>query len=287
MADIAGLVVGGIALASLFTSCIDCFEYVRLGKGFGKDYQKCLLKLSIVQLRLSRWGESVRIAGGRQESTSHRQLPSLSDSDAIVVKRLLAEIMEAFDEAKKFGSDESPDEFTVSVDRDDNILSIAKKIRTLAVRRQNGASLGKKMVWALFEERQFNKLIKDVTGLVNDLVGLFPAAKATQYQLCLDELPEIVDARNDEQGLAVLRITSDGIDETMNSIVGEAVETCHSHSYINISATDQARVVNGDHINEGVYNTAGHGHSYRDISASGSARIANGNTFGGKSIWDD
>jgi Prion-inhibition and propagation len=228
----------------------------------------------------------VRIAGERRETLLHRQLLPLLDNDAIVVKRLLAEIMEAFDEAKKLSSEKSPDELTLSVDRDDSVLSIAKKIRTLATRRQIGASLGKKMAWALFEEKQLNKLIEDVTRLVNDLVDLFPAAKETQHQLCLNELSEIVDTRNDEQGLTVLRTTSDGIDETMKSVVEEAVETRRSHSYVNISATDQARVANGDHINEGVY-TAGHGHSYRDISASGSARIVNGNIFGGRSIWDD
>ncbi len=41
--ELAGVIDGGVTLASLFTSCVGCFEYVQLGRNFGKDYQQSLL----------------------------------------------------------------------------------------------------------------------------------------------------------------------------------------------------------------------------------------------------
>lgn len=54
-----GLVGGVAALASVFTSCVDCFGYIQLGRRFGKDYQRSVLKLDMAGNRLSRWGEAL------------------------------------------------------------------------------------------------------------------------------------------------------------------------------------------------------------------------------------
>ena len=51
-----GLKIGIAGLAGAFTACVDCFEYIQLGRQFGQDYGNCLLKLDVAKLRLSRWG---------------------------------------------------------------------------------------------------------------------------------------------------------------------------------------------------------------------------------------
>ena len=51
-----GLGIGIAGLAGAFTACVDCFEYIQLGRQFGHDYGKCLLKLDVAKLRISRWG---------------------------------------------------------------------------------------------------------------------------------------------------------------------------------------------------------------------------------------
>ncbi|KAK8036218.1 hypothetical protein PG993_008832 [Apiospora rasikravindrae] len=61
MTDIFGTVAGALSVAALFTDCVDCFEYVQLGRHFGQDFERCRLKLDIAQTRLSRWGEAVAI----------------------------------------------------------------------------------------------------------------------------------------------------------------------------------------------------------------------------------
>jgi hypothetical protein len=61
MAEPLGMVAGAIGITSAFSACIDCFDYIQLGRHFGKDYQTSLLTLGLLKLRLSRWGEAVKI----------------------------------------------------------------------------------------------------------------------------------------------------------------------------------------------------------------------------------
>lgn len=54
MAEPFGIASGEISIASAFTTCVDAFEYVHIGRRFGKDYQTDQLRLTLLRLRLSR-----------------------------------------------------------------------------------------------------------------------------------------------------------------------------------------------------------------------------------------
>lgn len=60
--EAAGLTLGVVGLASLFSTCMECFDYIQLSRTFGKDYGKCLLRLHAAKLRFSRWGETTGVA---------------------------------------------------------------------------------------------------------------------------------------------------------------------------------------------------------------------------------
>lgn len=67
------LSVSVIALATIFDSALDCFKHVKVAKSFGSDYQTCVLRLQNIQLRLSRWGETVGLGKdltAREQSTA-------------------------------------------------------------------------------------------------------------------------------------------------------------------------------------------------------------------------
>jgi Prion-inhibition and propagation len=53
--------IGVAGLVGTFTACVDCFEYIRIGRSLGADYQTAIIKLDLVRLRLTRWGRSVGI----------------------------------------------------------------------------------------------------------------------------------------------------------------------------------------------------------------------------------
>lgn len=39
MAEVFGIVSGALSVAALFKNCVDCFEYIQLGRNFGRDYR--------------------------------------------------------------------------------------------------------------------------------------------------------------------------------------------------------------------------------------------------------
>ncbi|KAK8093428.1 hypothetical protein PG997_000113 [Apiospora hydei] len=61
MAEIFGIVAGALSVAALFDNCVDSFEYIQLGRHFGRDFERCQLKLDVARIRLGRWGSAVKI----------------------------------------------------------------------------------------------------------------------------------------------------------------------------------------------------------------------------------
>lgn len=56
------LSIGAIALASLFSTCIQCFDYIDSAKSYGRDFELLTTKLEIQKTRLLMWGQSVGVA---------------------------------------------------------------------------------------------------------------------------------------------------------------------------------------------------------------------------------
>ena len=61
MAEVAGLALSGVALVSLFSSCIEFLDYLDQSKNCARDVQVTLTKLGLLKQRLHAWGESISI----------------------------------------------------------------------------------------------------------------------------------------------------------------------------------------------------------------------------------
>jgi hypothetical protein len=61
MAEVAGLTIGVVALASLFSTCIECIEYYERRESYEHDYQLACLKLSLLKSRLKALGQDLGI----------------------------------------------------------------------------------------------------------------------------------------------------------------------------------------------------------------------------------
>lgn len=59
--EAAGLSIGAIGLASLFTICIECFEFFKAGQSFRPDLETALAKLDLEKTRLLIWGNHVGV----------------------------------------------------------------------------------------------------------------------------------------------------------------------------------------------------------------------------------
>lgn len=174
-----------VGLAGAFTTCVDCFEYIQLGRQFRQDYGKCLLKLDTAKLRMSRWG----VAMGLGLEPHLTPQISVSDEEMRLAQSLLEQILESFEDAeriserfKKYTSMQNTNPNALLIcnatsDLDSNYQRLYLTMRELAYKRQKGTSIRKKTVWALYEKKRFEGMIEDVTSFISRLVDLFPATQ--------------------------------------------------------------------------------------------------------------
>lgn len=237
MAEAVGLAVGIVALAGLFNNAVECFEFVQLGRNFGKNFQTSQLKLDNSRLRLSRWGKSLDLSNN---TASVQSIKSRFGSDQNVdqAKALLNQILELFADAEGVSNkyktrtkvgDASLVTYDPSSDLEPAMAELHLAMRQLSIDRQNKSNLKKKVKWAIYEEKHFRRLVEDVTTLVNDLVELFPSAKQLQYRLCADE----VSAIKDHEELSVLKEIAVEQDQVLADALAAASSKA-AKSHINV-----------------------------------------------------
>jgi hypothetical protein len=246
MAEAAGLVVGVVALAGLFNNTVECFEFVQLGRAFGKDFQTSQLKLDNARLRLSRWGKSLSLEDDVRDTVSLQQRFG-SEANVKHAEALLGQIIELFADAEgvsnKYRSQALPQDGSLAVydpksDMDPAMAKLHEKMRQLAIERQNRSSVRQKAKWALYQEKQFRRLIEDITELVNGLETTFPATEQTQRELCDME----VSAIGEGQSISVLREIAAAQDKLLEQAITKAVKNAGESYHIVFSGSGNTGV---------------------------------------------
>ncbi|RSL54316.1 hypothetical protein CEP54_009913 [Fusarium duplospermum] len=64
-------------------------------------------------------------------------------------------------------------------------------LRSLTRHRQKETSIARKAQWALYAREDFDRLVRDISELVEKLVVLFPALQPAQEVLCQKEAEQI------------------------------------------------------------------------------------------------
>lgn len=285
--EVAGLVIGGVSMAGLFTTCVNCFEYIQLGRHFDKDYRRSLLKLDTLQLRISRWAAAIN-----EWSSGEVVVGSLKDAET--VKRLLSEIIDIFADAEKVSERFSTKQarvLTVDVEIDPEIVAIHQQMKKLSLKKLKRSTFAQKTAWALYEEKHFNRLIEDLNPLVSALVELFPAVQERQRVLSQEEAEEM----KSEQGLHMLGEAADGLDDLLRDSVNEVVarQQLHKkHEFDENLVKDGAIARYGDEVEDGNMLAAAiasgvGGSVYQKNEASGNVIVHYGDHYGGGSIFSN
>jgi hypothetical protein len=233
--------VGVVGLVSTFTTCVDCFDYIRIGRNLGEDYQTAIVKLDLVRLRFTRWGQAAGIVHGGQnvdEGIAVAQLRSkltAPDKEFPTIMQTLGQILRLFERtvetSERLALKSTKVQAPVSDDvgfEDTTLQALHEKMRNFAIRRQSRSTLLQKTRWALYRKRDFTGLIEDLTELVTALVELVPAEP--QQQLCKEEVAEI----NSDQSLVVL-------DDVLRAPVGEDKAPLDNFLYETVVKTIEGR----------------------------------------------
>jgi hypothetical protein len=277
MADPFGITASAIGIAAAFTACVDVFEYVHLGRRFGKDYQTNQLRLTLLRLRLSRWGTAVNIYNDPQLGN-----PSASKAEIQAAKDTLLHILVLFEDSSKISKEfkmkddagAAPDDASVDV----AVLAVNNNMRALAAKRQKSASLAKLTSWAIHDGKVFKRLTDDISGLIDGLVSLFPAQEA-QTALAKEEVAVVQD-RNEAQALAT---AAEGIGDPFLKDALKA--TGHQYKNLEVEGGKDPTILNGNVFLAGWAGggLSGVSHSYDGIKvrATEGLRMINGDKYGG------
>ncbi|WAO93434.1 Hypothetical protein NCS54_01098200 [Fusarium falciforme] len=261
MAEVFGTVTGALSVAALFNNCVDCFEYIQLSRHFGRDFERCQLKLDIAKIRLSRWGKAVAINDDPRFATD-----APDDRDSRQVQAILEEIELLFQTVQK-----SSKRYEIDARKDD-----LKRTGLLA-----------KAAWALYDGKNFDRLVEQITGFVDDLEKLFPV-DTTRRKLVELEIEEV----DDEPSLMALQDAAAGTDSVLSEAVTEKIEGIAGRNYAkDINSEGMARVRVGNEWSETAF-ARGTGIADRtanladSVAAKGTSAVHIGNQYGGRGIFN-
>jgi len=284
MAEVFGVVAGALSVAALFNNCVDCFEYIQLGRHFGSDFERCQLKLDILKIRLSRWGQAVAINDDLCFATN-----SPDDGSAQLVQAILEEIVLLFQStqqsSKRYKISAKQENLACLEDKDmpPMLRGLHDQLGAVARQRQKRTSLSKKVTWALYDAKNFDKLINEMTGFVDSLEQLYPGGTARR-RLVEMEIEEVAD----KPSLLALQEAAGGTDSVLLEAVTQKVEGIVVKNYAkDIRSKETAEVLVGNEWAESVL-AGGKTISERtenttdSVAAEGASKVQIGNKYGTK-----
>lgn len=172
MADVAGLILGTVALASLFTTCIELFERFELGRQHAYDYHLACTKVALLKARLSTWGVSLGIDKPGYE---HPALRRHWTAEQEVISRSLYAIKETFENTSLL-----VEKYRLTPRRSRTLRSVVSyQVNQLPSGPGNStnpkrsaiawAGLRKRTSWAIHDKQKFDGFIEDLSFLIVNL----------------------------------------------------------------------------------------------------------------------
>jgi Prion-inhibition and propagation len=278
MAELAALVIGGVSLATIFTTCIDCFEYVQIGRQFGDRYSRCLLQIQVLKLRLSQWAAAV-----------NQLEPIAGEEDVKTVQVILADITNLFAQAEnisiqfKRSKPEKAQIFNDQTDLEPDVDSLCQEMGRLALRRQQRAGFRQKTKWALYKHKEFDDLISAVTKHVESLEALYISVSQAQQQLRCED----AKALEAETELKLLEEVAEDVDPALEAAIRRVVADKQGHIYVGNTVTEDGQVQMGNYVAQVYTGTQSSArHLYLNNIVSGPGKLHMGDKYGGNYVLD-
>ena len=216
-----------------FNAGVDHFGSVQMGQDLAENFKTSLLKLDVVRLKLTRWGQSVGLANLDEEKSL--QQAKLPPKDIPTVKKLLKRILNIFSNAERmsteFQEDNEDDDSSLAVVDPAKALdkvsaSLHQNMYDLAKKRQGNSELEPKGDLTVYEETAFERLIEDLNKLVDSLVELFPAIQEEQRKLAEEEVSEM---KKIKEALPLLKEVA-GQDKLLSEAVVKVIQSTSTYT---------------------------------------------------------
>ncbi|KAE8151677.1 prion-inhibition and propagation-domain-containing protein [Aspergillus avenaceus] len=215
----------------LFQFAIDTLARIQLARDFQDDFEIYQMKLEVIRIRLSRWGEIADITtidrtnNGSKTSTGTGEGQTL---DLGLIKSLLEGIYDrlhtAQREAGKIQRSLKPDGGEQPLDPETDLPDDLKKIRNrfitfLAKRKVQASKFFKSIKWVFYKKEHFDRFVRDISELIEGLEQAIPENDRQRLQqLSEEECRDISKA-----GLEELKSIVDECDPWLGKSVEEAL----------------------------------------------------------------
>ncbi|KAF7503063.1 hypothetical protein GJ744_004345 [Endocarpon pusillum] len=196
MAEAVGLTLGTVALASLFSVCVELINYFELGKSYEYDYDLACLKLYLLKVRLDKCGKTMSIDDTIHMSQEFRQhWPQEQD---VVVRSLLG-IRDIFGNAALL-----KDKYRLVPNKSNNIFSIFPAVRAksstvtghssssssrLPNSRGRFSLFRRSTTWVIRDKQKFDALLSDLEFFISNLNLLFRSCDNMSDNTVLSDEP--------------------------------------------------------------------------------------------------
>lgn len=222
MEEISDLVVQPriLSVAALFNNCIDHFQFLQLNSSFRSEYDQYHLKIDLIKLRLSRWGQAVRINQDivfsniyHEDEDQHQPMQQM--------RAILQEIEQVFRIIPAAISnyttlEESMDSYQGCTHRDMSEITqlLHGLFADIARDRLDETELSVKEEWTIYDEESYYSFTELIIDYIEDLETLIPL----EDELC--QLAESeVECLNEEGSLTALCDISIGTDDLLSRVV--------------------------------------------------------------------
>ncbi|EOD44522.1 putative small s protein [Neofusicoccum parvum UCRNP2] len=248
---------------------LTCFERVQIARSFDQDLNSHRIKLDIIQVRLSRWGEAVGLYGSSNSSNStalakagdgtEQAGPLLTEAEYKTAQGLLEAIEHQFD----FAQQETASMLQQQPQRQDDggvidpardLSSLARTVRdklraTLRRRCEEVVKVAHSVQWAFYKKEKFDEFVTELSDTIGKLEALFPAEKQDAAVTRLRELGAAECAGIEKVYLKVLSAVSKDCDPVLDAAVDDALRPREAAAGKNIYMSNDG-VNNGQQIGE-------------------------------------
>jgi hypothetical protein len=197
MAELSGVVLGGVTLASMYKTCIEGFSRIQVTKDATSEFRTTSLCLTTLHLRFARWGEATQIDVSepyRDVKLSDTEYPSIEP-----VRNTLAQLTQLFQEAegewKSFldsphakGKDTSvyePSQYLTGSD-----LQIWEWMNDRVDHRtKDMLPTFKRIRWAVYKKEQLTQILNYIEKLLNQLILAWPVGDL--HERCNEDMASL------------------------------------------------------------------------------------------------
>jgi hypothetical protein len=199
------LTIGAVALASLFSLCVQCFDLIEVGCNLGLDYELLIVKLSIEKRRLMIWGEAVGVLRPDEDRDQLLDEPETHQ----LIERILMNIQKMFHDAdalrSKYGLEKASDKpaiLTVTIEGSVACSALFENSPLAQFQKRvsgfhQKAGLMTKTRWAIRDNGKFVRLITNLKDLLDGLHQITTSARTSilKGHLIRQETESISDLR--------------------------------------------------------------------------------------------